>query len=83
LKTQTRTDSAVDGQPERAAASPPGRVTRAQPCPEKIWWFGVLLGAPLMITGFTLILTFFGAPVGIPLWAAGLGLMLSPRPCKE
>jgi hypothetical protein len=36
-----------------------------------------------MITGFTLILTFFGAPVGIPLWAAGLGLMLSPRPCKE
>jgi hypothetical protein len=83
MKTQARADSAVEQQPERAAPSPSWRVTRGQPCPEKIWWFGVLVGAPLMIAGFTLILTFFGAPVGIPMWAAGLGLMLSSRPCKE
>ena len=59
------------------------KATRTQPCPEGIWWFGILVGTPLMIAGFSLILTFFGAPVGIPLWAAGLGLMLSPRPCRE
>jgi hypothetical protein len=36
-----------------------------------------------MLIGFLLTLTLFGALLGIPLWAAGLGLMLSPRPCRE
>jgi hypothetical protein len=36
-----------------------------------------------MLIGFLLALTLFGAPLGIPLWAAGLGLMLSPGPCRE
>jgi hypothetical protein len=36
-----------------------------------------------MLIGFFLMLTLFGAPLGIPLWAAGMGLMLSRRPCKD
>jgi hypothetical protein len=70
-------------EPQAAAASSPGEAARAQPCPERIWWFGILVGGPLMLIGFFLILTLVGVPLGIPLWAAGLGLMLSPRPCRE
>ena len=66
-----------------AAPQPHGPAPGAQPCPERIWWFGVLVGGPLMLIGFLLTLTLFGAPLGIPLWAAGLGLMLSPRPCRD
>ena len=66
-----------------AAAPSQGAATRVQPCPDRIWWFGVLLGAPLMFSGFVLTITLIGAPLGIPLWAAGLGLMLSPRPCRD
>ena len=68
---------------DAAAPSSLGEATRAQPCPERIWWFGVLVGGPLMLFGFLLTLTLVGAPLGIPLWAAGLGLMLSPRPCRD
>ena len=71
MKTKEETET-----PYRAA-------TRVQPCPERVWWFGVLLGVPLMLTGFSLVLTLVGAPIGIPLWAAGLGLMISPRPCRD
>jgi hypothetical protein len=66
-----------------SAPAPHGTAPPVQPCPERIWWFGVLVGGPLMLIGFFLTLTLFGAPLGIPLWAAGLGLMLSPRPCKD
>jgi hypothetical protein len=66
-----------------SAPAPYGTAPPVQPYPERIWWFGVLVGGPLMLIGFFLILTLFGAPPGIPLWAAGLGLMLSPRPCKD
>lgn len=59
------------------------RTTMVRPCPERIWWFGVLVGGPLMFAGVGLTLTLFAAPVGIPLAAAGLSLMLSPRPCKD
>jgi hypothetical protein len=55
----------------------------ATPCPERIWWFGVFVGGITMLIGSMLILTVFGAPLGIPLWAAGLGLMLSRRPCPD
>jgi hypothetical protein len=65
------------------APSPARGTTRVGPCPERIWWFGVLVGFPMMVGGFTLIISLFGAPFGIPLWAAGLGLMFSPRPCKD
>ena len=77
--------SPVKREEGRAASAPvPFRAAPpVQPCPERIWWFGVLVGGPLMLIGFFLILTLFGAPLGIPLWAAGLGLMLSPRPCKD
>jgi hypothetical protein len=58
---------------ERAASTappPPREATRGQPCPERIWWFGVLVGGPMMLLGFLLILTLVGAPLGIPLWAS-------------
>lgn len=55
----------------------------ANPCPERIWWFGVFVGGALMMVGFLLITSLIGAPFGIPLWAAGLGLMLSRRPCRD
>jgi hypothetical protein len=74
--------SREDGK-DAAASSSPREGTRAEPCPVRIWWFGVLVGGPLTLIGFLLTLTLFGAPLGIPLWAAGLGLMLSPRPCRE
>jgi hypothetical protein len=76
----------ADHQGDRAistAPSPSRGATRVEPCPERIWWFGVLVGLPMMFTGFTLIISLVGAPFGIPLWAAGLGLMFSPRPCKD
>lgn len=66
-----------------SAPAPHGAAPPVQPCPERIWWFGVLVGGPLMLIGFSLTITLFGAPLGIPLWAAGLGLMLSARPCKD
>jgi len=28
-------------------------------------------------------LTLFAAPIGIPVFGAGLGLMLSPKPCRD
>lgn len=66
-----------------SAPAPQGTTRRAQPCPERIWWLGVLVGAPLMLIGMSLTLTLAGAVLGIPLWAAGLALMLSPRPCND
>jgi hypothetical protein len=73
-----------DGKDAAAASSPTkGAQTQTQPCPDRIWWFGVLVGGLLMLIGLSLMLTLFGALLGIPLFAAGLGLMLSPRPCRE
>ena len=39
----------------------------------------VLIGSVLFMTGGMLILTVFFIPLGIPLFAAGLGLMLTPK----
>jgi hypothetical protein len=52
-----------------------------QPCPERLWVLGTLIGFPLFMTGGVLILTVIAAPVGILMLAAGLGLMLSSKPC--
>jgi hypothetical protein len=82
MRTKEETRTAVASQPG-LGVSLAGRPERAQPCPERIWWFGVFVGAPLMLTGFMLTLTLIGAPIGIPLWGAGLGLMLTPRPCRD
>jgi len=35
----------------------------------------------MFMTGGVLMLTLIGAPIGIPLFAAGLGLMFSDTPC--
>jgi hypothetical protein len=40
---------------------------------------GVVFGSILFVTGMMLILTVIGAPLGIVLFAAGLGWMLTPR----
>lgn len=39
----------------------------------------LLIGFALFMTGGTLILTLLGAPIGIPMFVAGLGLMLTPK----
>lgn len=39
----------------------------------------ILFGSVLFLTGGTLMLTVIGLPFGIPLFAAGLGLMLTPK----
>jgi hypothetical protein len=40
---------------------------------------GVVFGSILFMTGGMLMLTVIGAPLGILLFAAGLGLMLTPK----
>jgi hypothetical protein len=40
---------------------------------------GVVFGSILFMTGGMLMLTVIGAPVGILLFAAGLGWMLTPK----
>jgi hypothetical protein len=39
---------------------------------------GLLVGSVLFLTGGILMLTIIGIPFGIPMFAAGLGLMLEP-----
>ncbi len=43
---------------------------------------GVLIGSVLFLTGGALLLTVIGAPFGLLLFAAGLGLMLTPKDRK-
>jgi hypothetical protein len=40
---------------------------------------GFVLGSILFMTGGSLILTIIGIPLGIPMFAAGLGWMLAPK----
>lgn len=47
--------------------------------PELPGLLAVLIGFAMFMTGATLILTLIGIPFGIPLFVAGLGLMLTPK----
>jgi hypothetical protein len=40
---------------------------------------GVVVGSILFMTGGALLFTVIGIPLGIPLFAAGLGCMLTPK----
>ena len=40
---------------------------------------GVVAGSILFMTGGLLIFTIIGIPLGIPMFAAGLGCMLTPK----
>jgi hypothetical protein len=40
---------------------------------------GIVFGSVLFMTGGLLIFTIIGIPLGIPMFAAGLGLMLTPK----
>jgi hypothetical protein len=40
---------------------------------------GVLIGSALFVTGWMLVLTIIGIPLGLPMFAAGLGMMLTPK----
>jgi hypothetical protein len=40
---------------------------------------GVVFGSILFVTGVMLMLTLIGIPFGIPMFAAGLGWMLTPK----
>ena len=44
---------------------------------------GVVIGSMLFMTGGLLIFTVIGIPLGIPMFAAGLGWMLTPKPRKH
>ena len=55
----------------------------ARPCPDRPWFWGIAIGFPMFMTGAVLTITLIGAPIGIPLFASGLGLMLSSKPCPE
>ena len=50
-----------------------------QPNLDRPWLTGILIGFPLFMTGGMLIFTVIAAPLGILMFVAGLGLMLSPR----
>lgn len=43
---------------------------------------GRVFGSILFVTGGLLIFTIIGIPLGIPMFAAGLGLMLTPKERK-
>jgi hypothetical protein len=49
------------------------------PGPELPSLGGIALGTLLMMTGWMLVLTVIGIPFGIPMFAAGLGLLITPR----
>jgi ABC-type sulfate transport system permease component len=57
-------------------------VDTAQSGPELPGLLAVLIGFSMFMTGATLILTLIGIPFGIPLFVAGLGLMLTPKERK-
>lgn len=40
---------------------------------------GIVFGSILYVTGGMLMLTIIGIPLGIPMFAAGLGWMLTPK----
>jgi hypothetical protein len=40
---------------------------------------GVVFGSILFVTGTMLLFTVIGIPLGIPMFAAGLGWMLTPK----
>jgi hypothetical protein len=44
---------------------------------------GVLFGSILFVTGGMLLFTIIGIPLGIPMFAAGLGWMLTPKDRSE
>jgi hypothetical protein len=44
---------------------------------------GVVFGSILFVTGMMLIMTVIGAPLGLLLFAAGLGWMLTPKDRKR
>jgi hypothetical protein len=52
---------------------------RARSGPELPSLGAIVIGAILFMTGGSLLFTVIGAPLGILLFAAGLGLMLTPK----
>jgi hypothetical protein len=54
-------------------------TTRGWVGPELPSLSGIVLGSVLFMTGGLLIFTVIGIPLGIPLFAAGPGLMLTPK----
>jgi hypothetical protein len=61
-------------------ASPVGS---AKSGPELPGLLAVLIGFGMFMTGGVLILSLIGVPFGIPMFIAGLALMLTPKEGKE
>jgi hypothetical protein len=55
------------------------RTTKEWVGPELPSLGGIVFGSILFMTGGLLMFTVIGIPLGIPLFAAGLGLMLTPK----
>ena len=55
------------------------RPTKGWVGPELPSLGGIVFGSILFMTGGLLMFTVIGIPLGIPLFAAGLGLMLTPK----
>lgn len=75
--------------PIRAASK---NAERARPCahvrprrvgPDLPSLGGILIGSVMFVTGGMLLFTIIGIPFGIPLFAAGLGWMLTPKEPTE
>jgi hypothetical protein len=64
--------------PATGARSSPG-TPRGAVGPELPSLGGVLVGSFLFVTGGMLIFTVIGIPLGLLMFAAGLGLMLTPK----
>ena len=73
-----RTDA--EGQTARAKGTRPTPGTQPGAVgPELPSLSSVLIGSVLFVTGGMLIFTVIGIPLGILMFAAGLGLMLTPK----
>ena len=55
------------------------RTTKEWVGPELPSLGGIVFGSILFMSGGLLMFTVIGIPLGIPLFAAGLGLMLTPK----
>jgi hypothetical protein len=62
---------------------PEGTTSQAWVGPDLPSLGGIVFGSMLFMAGGSLIFTIIGIPLGIPLFAVGLGWMLTPKGGKD
>jgi len=55
----------------------------SHPPTERVSISGILLGTPLFMLGSALMLSIVGFPIGVVLFAAGLGMMTTPKAARR